>query len=30
LRAELARATMERDILHPTDQDLSQGWSAAC
>jgi transposase len=25
LRAELARVTMERDILHPTDQDLSLG-----
>ena len=25
LRAELARVTMERDILHPTDEDLSAG-----
>ncbi len=25
LRAELARVTMERDILHPTDEDLSTG-----
>jgi len=25
LRAELARVTMERDILHPTDKDLSVG-----
>jgi len=25
LRAELARVTMERDILHPTDEDLSVG-----
>jgi transposase-like protein len=23
--AELARVTMERDILHPTDEDLSVG-----
>jgi transposase len=25
LRAELARVTMERDIFHPTDEDLSAG-----
>src|ERR1039458_3778821 len=25
LRAELARVTIERDILHPTDEDLSVG-----
>jgi hypothetical protein len=25
LRSELARVTMERDILHPTDEDLSAG-----
>src|ERR1035438_8184078 len=24
-RAELARVTLERDILHPTDEDLSAG-----
>ena len=28
LRAELARVTMERDILHPTDEDLSVGTPA--
>jgi transposase len=28
LRAELARVTMERDILHPTDEDLSVGTTA--
>jgi hypothetical protein len=28
LRAELARVTMERDILHPTDEDLSMGTPA--
>ena len=28
LRAELARVTMERDILHPTDEDLSAGTPA--
>jgi len=28
LRADLARVTMERDILHPTDEDLSAGTPA--
>jgi transposase len=28
LRAELARVTMERDILHPNDEDLSLGTPA--
>jgi transposase len=28
LRAELARVTMEGDILHPTDEDLSAGTPA--
>jgi hypothetical protein len=28
LRAELARVTMERDILHPMDEDLSMGTPA--
>lgn len=28
LRAELARVTMERDILHPMDEDLSTGTPA--
>jgi transposase len=28
LRAELARVKMERDILHPTDEDLSAGTPA--
>src|ERR1039457_3833122 len=28
LRAELARVTMERDILRPTDEDLSAGTPA--
>ena len=28
LRAELARVTMECDILHPTDEDLSAGTRA--
>jgi len=28
LRAELVRVTMERDILHPTDKDLSMGTPA--
>ncbi len=28
LRAELARVTMERDILHPTDEDVSAGTPA--
>jgi transposase-like protein len=28
LRAELARVKMERDILHPMDEDLSMGTPA--